>query len=196
MSLLKSFSFGSFCGVDEIPEDVLGLFSDAVEKGTQIRYPSEIVFAGIKGSIDTTRKFNLSAYEYAIENNSNMSKNRRKKKEVFIECGVQGDDYSDILSQGGIPEDKICLESVKDEFEELVDSYELKSAIAEIKKLNREFIVVEQVDLIEALKLSLKGLPKAIEEVKRMCDFYPRIEKCLKVILSSGEDFEELLMGV
>lgn len=191
MSLLKSFSYGSYFGVDEIPEEVLNLFADSVQKGKKINYASEIIYSGLQGGIDLHNKFYLDAFEAAITHNNNLAWHKRKKKELYIDNNSDND-LEDTIKNGGIPEEKINIKKLRDDFEELIDNEELKFAISKIKSLNKEFIVVEQVDFIEAVKLAIRGLPKAIKEVKRLCEFYPKVGEYLEIILGSGQAFEEV----
>ena len=192
MGLLKSYRFGSFLGVDEVPENVLNLFTDSVNKKKEISYASEIIFSGIQGRIDLNHTFHLDAYEKAIEKNGALAQNNKKKKESYIEFGTSSEDYDSVAQNGGIQEDHLNIENVQDAFEELIDSDELRYAVSNIKNLNQDLILVEDVDLIEALKLALQGIPQAIKEIKRICEFYPIISESVQTILGSGKDFYEV----
>lgn len=189
---LRSFSFGSSMGVDEIPQKVLSLFSSYVGADKQLQNASEIVFAGIQGRINLDGKFNMEGYTHAIEHNKKLYKNNRKKKESFIDYGSPSDDYNTIAQEGGIQADRLQIEEVKDAFEELIEHDELRYAVSAIKQVNAEFIVVEELDLIDAIRMALKGIPQAIKDVQRICDFYPQVAENVKTILSSGFEFEEV----
>ena len=192
MGLLRSYRFGSFLGVDEVPEKVLELFTDSVSKQKEVTYASEIIFSGIQGRIDLDHTFHLEAYEKAIKKNGALTQNNKRKKESYIEFGCSSEDYDSVAQNGGIQEDHLNIKDVQDAFEELIDDDELRYAVSNIKNLNAELIVVEEIDLIEALKLALKGIPQAISEIKRICDFYPSISESVQTILSSGKDFYEV----
>lgn len=187
---LRSFSFGSSMGVDEIPQRVLSLFSSYVGAEKQLQYASEIVFAGIQGRINLDKEFNLEGYTKAIEHNKNLYKHNRKKKESFIDSGSSSDDYNTVIQEGGIQADRLQIEEVKDAFEELIEHDELRYAVSAIKKVNAEFIVVEELDLIEAIRMALKGIPQALKDVQRICEFYPKVAENIKTVLSSGFEFE------
>lgn len=191
MSLLKSYSFGSFLGEDEIPEKVLNLFQESVKEGKKISYASEIVYAGLSGNIELDKPFYLDGYERAIVTNERLTKSKRKKKELFLDTSAS-DDYDEITRNGGIHEDRICLDDVEDIYESVLDSEELKYAVSQIKSMNSELIVVDGVNLIEAMKLALNGFPKALAEVKRICEFYPKISECVKTVLSCGESLDKV----
>lgn len=192
MGLLRSYSFGSFLGVDEVPENVLNLFQKSTKEGRQIKYASEIIFAGIKGKINLDKPFYLEAYEYTIDMNSTHSKNKRKKKELYIDTSSSGDELDNVYRMGGIPEEKLTIDNLEDAFEAVCDSEELLYAVNKIKEVNTELIAVEEVDIIESIKLALSGYTRALEELKRICDFYPRIANYIKVILSSGYSVNEV----
>lgn len=189
---LRSFSFGSSMGVDEIPQRVLSLFSSYVGAEKQLQYASEIVFAGIQGRINLDKEFNLEGYTKAIEHNKNLYKHNRKKKESFIDSGSSSDDYNTVIQEGGIQADRLQIEEVKDAFEELIEHDELRYAVSAIKKVNAEFIVVEELDLIEAIRMALKGIPQALKDVQRICEFYPKVAENIKTVLSSGFEFEAI----
>ena len=195
MSLLKSYAFGSCFGKDEVPPEVINLFLGSIDKGQEVKYASEIIFAGMQGRIDTSREFNLQAYERAIDTNNHLSSGKKKKREVYIDY-TSGDDVSDTYRNGGIPEDMLHLDDVIDAFEEVCDSDELKYAVERIKGLNDELVSVEGVNIIESCRLALMGLPRALAEVKHICEFYPQIGEYIKTILSCGKSFEEVFVGV
>lgn len=186
---LRSFSFGSYMGVEEVPEEVVSLFNGCLEDGKQLHYASEIIFAGIQGRIDLNNSFNVVGYEKVIDKNTSLVMRKRKKKEMYIDYG-SSDDYETVAQNGGIQADRLYIEDVQDAFEELVDNDELRFAVDNIKKLNSEFIIVEELDLIEAIRLALKGIPQAIKDIKRICDFYPKVADSIKTVLSSGVEFE------
>jgi len=193
MSLLKSFSFGSSMGVDELPIEVINLFSDCVGKEKELNYASEIVYSALNGRIDYNRPFNIDAYENAIKKYSSLAQYSRKKKEKFIDFTANSDDsYSECVRAGGIPEEKLDVSGVKDAYLEFDDNDELMHAVANIKKLNTEFIIVEELDIIESIRLALRGIPQAVEDLKHLCDFYPKVSEYIKTILSSGFEFEEI----
>lgn len=189
---MKSYSFGSCYGKDEVTADIAGLFTETYQKGGTVKYASEIIFAGLQGRIDMDRPFNLPAYEYAIEEKDSLNKSRRKKKEVYIDYG-SNDDYDNISRNGGVCEEHLRVDTIKDAFDSVCDSDELAYAVRQIKGLNEELIIVEGLNIIEAIRLALNGLPHALKELKRVCDFYPRIAEHVQTILGSGLTFEECM---
>lgn len=192
MGLLMSYGFGSYLGVDEVPEKVLNLFTDSIKSDKKLNYASEIVFSGIMGRINLDDTFHIDAYEKAIKRNGDLTLNTRRKKETYIDYGCSSDDYDTVAQNGGIQVDHLNIDDVSDAFEDLINEDELRYAVENIKKLNKELLIVEEVDLVEALKLALKGIPQAIDEIKRLCKFYPTIGDSVKTILSSGRDFQEV----
>lgn len=194
MSLLKSYSFGSCFGKDEVPPEVVNLFFESAQEGREVRYASEITFAGMQGRINLNSYFDLPAYEKAIDTNNYLTSSKKKRKEVYIDY-TTSDDVSETYRKGGIPEDMIYLGEVVDAFEELCDSDELRYAVEKIKGLNDELIAVEGVNIIDSCRLALKGMPRALSTVKQICESYPRIGEYIRVILSCGKSFDEVFVG-
>ena len=60
--LLRSYSFGTYMGVNELPVNILNLFLPLVtQPNKQIECVSEVVSAGLQGRIDFSKEFNLDA---------------------------------------------------------------------------------------------------------------------------------------
>jgi len=195
MSLLRSYSFGSFHGYSELPKEVLNLFVKASQTpGKKIEFASEIISNGLQGRIDFTREFNLDAYEATIRKNQRLNLDAKKRKETYIDYSASGDDWSDVFRTGGMTIDAVSASAVvevKDAFEQLMDDEELKYAIESIKSLQPVLFVEEQVDFIGAIKDALSGIPNALATVKEICDKYDVVAEQVKCILSSRYSFEE-----
>lgn len=195
MSLLRSYSFGSFHGYSELPKEVLNLFVKANQTpNKKIEFASEIISNGLQGRIDFTREFNLDAYEATIRKNQRLNLDAKKRKETYIDYSASGDDWSDVFRTGGMTIDAVsasAIVDVKDAFEQLMDDEELKYAIESIKSLQPVLFVEEQVDFIGAIKDALNGIPNALATVKEICDKYDVVAEQVKCILSSGYSFEE-----
>lgn len=189
--MLGSFSYGTYLGVDEIPDDVLRLFADAAQKGKALKYPSEVVFAGLRGSIDTKRRFNLDAFERVIEKYQKLGYySKKKKRELFL--AISDEEAADYGY--GVAEDRCSYQGVVDAYEALVDSKEFLSAVSDIRGLRDELLSVEHVDIYVCLKQAMKGITKAVDELKRLCNFYPRVAGVLEILLGyNGADRENLL---
>lgn len=206
MALLRSFSWGSYKGVSELPKDVLGLFVCLVENPEKkVEFTSTIINNSLDGKIDLTRDFNLDGYEAAIRKNQYLSKQGEKKKKSYIDFSNDKDNFVDVARSGGITADMLysnasaemqesysCADEMIDAFETVLDSEELKYAVSTIKSLNYDFIKEYGTDLVHCLKQALRGIPQAIEEAKRVCDDFPVIADLVKTILTSNEDINVL----
>ena len=193
--MLKSFEYGLNSGVSELPDEVLGLFKSLVENpDKKISYASEIIDAGLNGRIDFNREFNIDAYEAKIRKNEKLLINSKAKKESFIDFSG-ADDFDEVRSKGGIKVDLLdisTVEEVKDAFEEVLLSEELKYSVEAIKSLNEEFIVDYGTDLVFCLKRAVQGIPHAVRELKEICDNFPVVSDMIKTILSSKVEVKTL----
>ena len=97
-------------------------------KGREVKYAYDIVNAGMEGRINFNKPFNLSAYEYAIENNSKLSKYHKRKKESYLDES----NSEEAGQQGGIQENKILKLSNsfnESDIDGLLEQSELMTAI-------------------------------------------------------------------
>lgn len=193
MGLLRSYSFGQFHGITELPEEVLSLFTSLVEEpGKNIRYASEIISAGLQGNIDFSREFNIDAYEAAITRNLGLNKSRKQKKETFLDFSG-GDD--DDTQHGGVRVDIASMSNalqMEDAYEALLDEDELRYAITTIKSLQPVLLVEARLDLIYTIRQALKGIPDSVKMLRTVCEDYEIVGEQIKVVLGSGHEFEEM----
>lgn len=195
VKLLRSYSFGTFHGVDNIPSDILGLFSGLVEnREKKIQYASEIIENGLEGRINLNRKFNIDAYEAKINQNLGLSKSSKGKKELFLDFGSGSDDYDDTLRKGGINLEstkETALIAMEEAYNELLDNDELEYAIQTIESLQQTLFIDEQVDFIGLMEKAIDCVPSAINKVKEICSSYPIVAEQVEIILNSGHSFKE-----
>ena len=196
MSLLLSYSYGIYCGVDKLPTDVLGLFSELVTNPEKkLQYTSEIISGGLNGKINFNYEFKLDAYEAKIRKNEKLVKNAKGKKELFLDYGSGSDDsYNDVSRKGGIVLDSSSdshLMKVEDAYNKLINEDALRYAINTIKAIQDDLFIEEQVDFIGLIKQSLNRIPSAIDKVREICEANPLVSEQVEVILSSGYSFEE-----
>lgn len=193
---LRSFSFGTFMGVNELPVEVLNLFLPLTENpDKRLEFASEIISAGLQGRIDFSKEFNLDAYEATIRKNQHLLKENERKKKSYIDFSGSSDDFEDIASSGGVKADFVQLDSIeemKDAFEEVLLNEELAYAVSTIKSLNDEFISDYGTDLIFALKRAVQGIPQAVEEIKKICQEFSLVSELIETILSSKQEVEIL----
>lgn len=194
--LLRSFSFGTFMGVSELPLEVLNLFIPLTQNpDKRIEFASEIISAGLNGKIDFTREFDLDAYEATIRKNQRLLRENEKKKKSYIDFSGSSDDFDDVACSGGIKADFIQLDSIeemKDAFEEVLSNEDLAYAVSTIKSLNDEFISDFGVDLVFALKKAVQGIPQAVEEIKNICSEFSIVSELIETILSSKQEVDVL----
>ena len=194
MSLLRSYSFGTFFGVNELPVEVLNLFV-GVNSDEKIEYASEIIFNGLQGRIDLNKGFNLKAYEAAIRKNQRLGTDAEKKKRSWIDFDEpSSDDYSETVTSGGISVNELnskAVDKVEDAFEQYLDDDELQYAIDTIKSLQPQLLTEAQVDLIGCIKQALKEVPQAIQTLKEVCEEFPLVSELVEIVLTSNKSFEE-----
>ena len=183
-------------GVNELPVDVLNLFLPLTENpDKKIEFASEIISAGLQGRIDFSTEFNLDAYEATIRKNQHLLKESEKKKKSYIDFSGSSDDFDDVASKGGIKaefESLDTIEEMKDAFEEVLLNEELDYAVSTIKSLNDDFIADYGTDLIFALKNAVRGIPQAVEEIKKICTDFSVVSELIETILTSKCEVEAL----
>lgn len=193
---LRSFSFGTYMGVNELPIEVINLFLPLTENpNKKVEFASEIVKAGLQGNINFQKEFNLDAYEATIRKNQHLLKESERKKKAYFDYSGANDDYDEVISSGGIKADFIKLDSIeemKDAFEEVLLNEELKYAVSTIKSLNDEFISDYGTDVIFALKRAVQGIPQAIEEIKHICEEFSLVSELIETILESKQKVDVL----
>lgn len=191
---LRSLSFHQFCGVDELPLNVLNLFSPLSQTPEKkLEYAYEIIVGGLRGKINFSSGFNLEGYEMAVKKNYAMALENTKKKNTFIV--MEDDGYEDFIRNGGTTLDLASVRMVRkmeDEYEKLLDNEELEHAVETIKALNEEYIKSEGIDLIVCIKSALKGIPDAVNTVKQLCLDNSLVAEYIKVILECKTPVEEL----
>lgn len=194
--LLRSLGFGKIYGVDELPTEVLNLFMDLSKNPEKhVEFSPEIISAGLQGKIDFGRDFDLDAYECRIRQNLMLNKDKRRKKELFIDFNDSGDDWDEVAASGGIKANNIdshAVRKMEDAYEELLLEEELKYAVDTIKSLQPVLLVEAKVDFITAMRQALKGVPESINAVKRVCDEYAVVAEQVKLILDSSYEFNTL----
>lgn len=148
-------------------EQIERLYSDS-----DYSHTLDIVKAALNGSIvltdDAIRSFNLQAYEYRCKENDKNG-NIKKSKDVLniVEFDNSEDDAK--VGYGDISDRK--LQSIEDSFEEIMNSSTFESNIRELYGIRSKYIVEHGIDLVSVLISSLKGIPEAINEIKKlMCD--------------------------
>ena len=191
-----SFSYGNFLGVNELPDEILGLFVSLVDNpNKKLEFTSEIVFNGLQGRIDLSREFNIDAYETTIRKNQVLGNEGKKKKELYIDMSGGSDDWDEVTCSGGIKLDQVndrVVDKILDAFEQLLLDDELQYAVDTIKALNDDLMLEESIDLIYALKQSVKGIPEAIKSVKEVCENNGLVSELVMTVLNSGYEVSQI----
>lgn len=182
-------------GVNELPENVLSLFKELIYKPEiNLEHTNEIIVAGLRGNI--SENFSLSAYEYGIKKKEDLAKINKAKKNKNISLDAEQDNslasYFDI-SMSQLDNEVVKTSDLRDEYEKLLDEDELKYAIKEIKGLQKDIFIKEQVNVIGGLKDALNGVPVAIRTMRELCEKYERINELVEIILSSKIPLESYL---
>lgn len=193
--MLQSYSFGTFNGYNELPDEILGLFlglSRTPEK--HIEFASEIISAGLQGRINFDKEFNLDAYETAIRKNTFLGQEKRKKREVFLDFQASSDDFDETSREGGLVAERFTptVLQLQDAYEQVLLDDELEYAVSTIKELDSMLQVQEDVNILKAIEMALKGIPSAVDVIKKVCDDYEVVAEQIKIVLSSGKTFNEL----
>lgn len=196
MSLLRSYSFGQMNGVDELPEEILRLFTDLVEiPEKQIEFASEIISAAMQGNIDLEHEFNIDAYESAIRKNIRLGKEAKRKKEVFLDYTDSSDSWEETAQAGGIKADVATLQAVnkmEDAYEQIMLEDELQYAVETIKSLQPILLIEARIDFLHTMKQALKGIPESVKILQNVCNEYEVLAEQVRTVLSSGYTFEEI----
>lgn len=196
MSLLRSYSFGHYFGVTELPEDILGLFLDLVENPSKkIEFAHEIVSAGLRGKIDLEHYFNIDAYEATIRKNQRLGIENKRKRESYIDFSDSCDDWDETVLSGGIKADIASMKAVnkmEDAYEKLLSENELEYAVKSIKSLQPMLLVDAKLDIIHTMRQALKGIPESVKLLRQVCDDYKVVADNVKTILESGFEFNEI----
>jgi len=149
----------------------------------------DIVHAAFSGSIsldqESIREFNLSAYEYGCYKNDNIEKRSPNNKELFI-VDEYGDTDSD--KRVGFGDISVRKLSIKDDYlEKVMDSDAFDSSLALLLGLREEVIIEYGVDIVEALKASLRGVKKAISTIQDISEKNVKIKELVSTLCSTGE---------
>lgn len=196
MSLLRSYSFGQMNGVNELPEEILRLFTDLVEiPEKQIEFASEIISAAMQGNIDLEHEFNIDAYESAIRKNIRLGKEAKRKKEVFLDYTDSSDSWEETAQAGGIKADVATLQAVnkmEDAYEQIMLEDELQYAVETIKSLQPMLLIEARIDFLHTMKQALKGIPESVKILQSVCNEYEVLAEQVRTVLSSGYTFEEI----
>lgn len=185
MALLRSFSFGISNGVRELPKEVLGLFSDmGIDHSKSSNHVSEIIDAALDNRINTSTVFNREAYEYAIEHNNCMTKNKKVIKEKSLDSEVINGDSDDVSN---ITVDLVSYREnigVSD-FENVEKNDLIQSIQNHIIKSNKEYISVLGIDGVFCYKRLLQGDIRVSDSFKEILESDYKLRGMIKYLEES-----------
>ena len=83
-------------------------------------------------------------------------------------------------------------DKMKDAYESLDNDLDLIYAVNTIKALQEPILIHNHIDLIEAIKQAIEGIPEAIETVTKICNENTLVSEQIFTILSSNKTIEEI----
>ena len=132
-------------------------------------YGFELIESVLDGRIYLDKPFHLHGWVTAFKNGKYQEEiDKLKRRQYFT------DDYEDST---GVKLSSIA--DMRDDYEDILDKEELAYTVNEVCNLNNEF----KADM---------GIDFTIEEIMKICAEYKRVAEYVKVILSSGVEFQTL----
>ena len=181
MPLLRSYSFNK-----ELNDDILNLFSELVEDGSNGRCECcyEIIVNALDGKIDLNSNFNIRGYESVVRQNNSIANVKRGSKESSLQSEV-----FDYTNKSVLLEDILVIDdnSPYDDFE---NNDEFEWALSYINTNYSFFIVNECTDIGYCIIAAYKGFPQSVKQLTKLCDKYPALKQSIKVVLEHGIDDE------
>lgn len=155
-----------FSGLSEMTdEEKLG----TAKNGCSFSHTLEIVSAALnKANSDImTEDFDLRAYESKCRENDKVVAFNSASKVLFI---VDEDSSSDEESVGYGDISNRKLKKKEEAFDMLLSSYDFEKSINELFNIRNKYIKEKSIDVVQALVSSLKGIPEAIDVIKKLSD--------------------------
>lgn len=191
--LMRSYSYGTFMGVSELPPDVLNLFKSLVdENGKKISYASEIVFAALAGNIKLDDSFNIDAYISTIRKNERLCTDKKRMYESSYTLNSDFDD-DELLDLGYCSLHNTDTISDSDDYTKFEDNEFLQYSVSMLKEINKDFISDYGIDLIFCIKRALGGIPSALAILKDICNNFDNIKDMIYALLTSEKDLDSIL---
>lgn len=152
-------------GLGELSEEeILGTSNGNL----QYEHSLEIIRSGLNNTLrtddDSLRDFNLSAYEHTCRVNDKNTKRKQVEKLLYIVDNFGEEDTS--VGFGDISERK--LKSIEDSFELIESLSSFESNLKQLCNIRKDYISVKGIDPVNLIKSSLKGIPEAVKELKRI----------------------------
>ena len=190
--LMRSYSYGTFMGVSELPPEVLNLFKSLVdEDGKKISYASEIIFAALAGNIKLDDSFNIDAYISTIRKNERLCTDKKSMYESSYALSSNSDDelldldYCSMHNTSNIDD--------SDEYTKFEDKEFFQYSVSKLKELNKDFISDYGIDLIFCIKRAVRGIPSALDALKDVCNNFDNVKDMVYALLTSEKDLDLVL---
>lgn len=142
------------------------------KSGTDSSYTHtlEIVSAALNGSLATDDEsldnFNLRAYEGKCRVNDKNNKVKNVDKLLYIVDDVAGKEENVQVGFGDISERK--LKKVDDQYDKIDREQSFESNLLKLYDIREKYISEHGIDPVRILSSSLKGIPEAVSELKRL----------------------------
>lgn len=161
--------------------------------GVEFSHTLEIVNAALSGSIqlddDSIDTFNLSAYEFACQENEKIVKCAKVNKELFIV-----DDYnseSDTEKRVGFGDISMRRLGTKDKnLEEIINSEAFGESLSQLLGIRSTVAVDYGVDIVRALYGALIGTVGAVELVRKVTEQNKQVEEIITTLCNSSRSGE------
>lgn len=190
--LMRSYSYGTFMGVSELPPEVLNLFKSLVEEdGKKISYASEIIFAALAGNIKLDDSFNIDAYISTIRKNERLCTDKKSMYESSYALSSNCDD--ELLDLDYCSMHNTSNTDDLDEYTKFEDKEFFQYSVSKLKELNKDFISDYGIDLIFCIKRAVGGIPSALDALKDVCNNFDNVKDMVYALLTSEKDLDLVL---
>lgn len=152
----------------------------------------EVIDAALSGKLDMNN-FDLVAYAKTVKKNETLVNYRRgiRNLPIIADCSDVG------IEPYGVPESVVSVYAEPvDEYENVDNEDEIKYAVNELTNMEHEITSYYRINLRRCMTQALKGIPAAIEALKKLICDDPYIGELIRIVLSSGYSFTELFAEV
>lgn len=185
--LMSSTSFGV-----NVDNTIWSLFENIDSLDEPLDCSLEVIDAALSGKLDMNN-FDLVAYAKTVKKNESLSNHRRgiKNLPIIADCSDVG------IEPYGVPESVVSVYAEPvDEYENVDNEDEIKYAVNELTNMEHEITSYYRINLRRCMTQALKGIPAAIEALKKLICDDPYIGELIRIVLSSGYSFTELFAEV
>ena len=184
---------GSLSLLKDVPYSIYATFFDlAKTPGKPVVNALEILDYTLAGKVNLNQPVNLYALDYMFSKYLDMN----IKKTVPIIFTEDDEELKQAYQKGNVCIGNRCTALiVKDAYKSILDSDELDYTIQELKKMEQQLLIYENVSIFEMLIGAKRGIKASVMGLKQLCEKYEALAEHVKVLLSTGTDLEEVLRG-